>query len=79
MKWTKYRKMAYKFLMFYSIVYYMILGTITLSNGAKGYNKELYLLYIFTYLGYLCQLLSLINSIEVDEEEDIIELEDEKV
>lgn len=71
--------MAYKFLMFYSIVYYMILGTITLSNGAKGYNKELYLLYIFTYLGYLCQLLSLINSIEVDEEEDIIELEDEKV
>lgn len=54
MKWTVGRKRAYKWMMIYSILYYMILGTITLSNGAKGYNKDLYLLYIFTYLGYLC-------------------------
>lgn len=46
----------------------MILGTLTLSNGAEGYNKDLYLLYVFTYLGYLCQVLSLINDIELDEE-----------
>lgn len=60
--------MAYKWLLIYSIVYYMILGTLTLSGGAKGYNKDLYLLYVFTYLGYLCQLLSLINGVELDED-----------
>lgn len=59
--------MAFKWVIIYSIVYYMIIGALTLSGGAEGYNKDLYLLYVFSYLGYLCQVLPLLNGVDIEE------------